>query len=165
MTMLNELLELKRYREDKAEMAVVRTRFALVAVTKRKDEAQQELVNYQKWSETHEQDMYGAVYGRVVRPRDLENLRQDVVMLRVKERALNEQLTQVEAERTQADTAVRDSRVVHERATRTREKFVQLVEVQSEEIRAEAERKEDVETEDLYAVARDREDWGERDDE
>ncbi|HLA73556.1 MAG TPA: YscO family type III secretion system apparatus protein, partial [Steroidobacteraceae bacterium] len=81
MTVLNELLELKRYRENKAEMAVVRTRFALAAVTKRKDEAQQELANYQIWSETHEKDMYGAVYGRVVRPRDLEDLRQDVVML------------------------------------------------------------------------------------
>ncbi|WP_129781704.1 type III secretion system stalk subunit SctO [Peristeroidobacter soli] len=165
MTVLNELLGLKRYREDKAEMALARSRLALSEVTKRKEEAQRALVSYQQWSETHEREIYGAVYGRIVRPRDLEHLREDVVMLRVKERALNETLTNVEAERTQADTAVRDSRTAHERATRTREKFVQLVEAQSEEIRVEAERKEDVELEDLYSVTRDREDWEERDDE
>jgi type III secretion protein O len=165
MTMLNELLELKRYREDKAELAVARCRLALAEVTKRKEGAQEALVSYQRWSETHERDMYGAVYGRVVRPRDLENLRQDVVMLRVKERALNDDLTNVEAERAKADTGVRESRVAHERATRTREKFVQLVDVESEETRIEAERKEDVELEDLHSIARDREDWEEREDE
>jgi type III secretion protein O len=165
MTMLNELLELKKYREGKAEMALAKCRLVLAEVTKRKDEAHEVFVSYQEWSERHEKDMYGAVYGRVVRPRDLEHLREDVVVLRVKERTLNEALTKVEAERTQADTAVSESRVAHERTTRAREKFVQLVQVQSEEFRLEAERKEDVELEDLYAVARDREDWGERDDE
>jgi type III secretion protein O len=166
MTVLNELLELKRYREDKAEMMLVKCRLALAEVTKRKDQAQDQLVKYQHWSVQHERDMYGAVYGRLVRPRDLEYLREDVVMLRVKERALNEALTKVEGERTQADGAVRESRQVHERATRTREKFVQLVEAESDEIRIEAERKEDVEMEDLNALVRDREDWDEeRDDE
>ena len=165
MTMLNELLNLKRYRQDKAEMVLVKCRLALAEVSKRKDDAQEALESYQQWSEDHERGMYGAVYGRVVRPRDLENLRLDVVMLRVKERVLNEALTKVETERTQADTAVRDSRVAHERASRTREKFVQLVEAQSEEIRIEAERQEDVEQEDLHSIRRDREDWEERDDE
>jgi type III secretion protein O len=165
MSMLNELLELKQYREDKAEMALARCRLSLAEVTKRKDQAHDALVSYQEWSVTHERDMYGAVYGRVVRPRDLENLREDVVMLRVKERTLNEALTKVETERTQADTAVRDSRTAHERATRTREKFVQLVEAQSEELRLEAERKEDLEMEDQHTGGRDREDWEDRDDE
>jgi type III secretion protein O len=165
MTMLNELLNLKRYRQDKAEMVLAKSRLALAEVTKRREDAQEALVSYRQWSEDHERDMYGAVYGRVVRPSDLENLRQDVVMLRVKERALDEVLTKVEKERTQADTAVRDSRVEHERASRTREKFVQLVDAQSEEIRIEAERQEDVEQEDLHATRRDREDWEDRDDE
>jgi type III secretion protein O len=160
MTVLNELLNLKRYREDKAEMAVARCRLLLAEVTKRTQEAHEALVDYQQWSVQHERDMYGAVYGRVVRPRDLEHLREDVVMLRVQERALNEAVTKVEAERAQADSAIRESRQAHERATRTREKFVQLVQAQSEEIRLEVERKEDVELEDLYAVARDRDDWG-----
>lgn len=165
MTMLNSLLELKRYREGKAEMALAKSRLELAEVTKRKDDAQDALVSYQKWSENHEKDMYGAVYGRVVRPRDLENLRLDVVALRIKERALNETLTKVETERTQADVVVRDSRAAHERATRSRTKFVQLVDAQSEEFRIEAERQEDAELEDLHSTRRDREDWEERDDE
>ena len=159
MTMLDELLRLKVYREDRAEMSLARCRLVLAEVTKRTDEARETLVSYRRWSAEHELGLYGAIYGSRVRVRDLEYLREDVVILRLRERTLDESLAKVETERVQADSAVRESRAVHERATRTREKFVQLVNVQSEEIRLETERKEEVELEDLYAIRRDREDW------
>jgi hypothetical protein len=159
--MLNELLRLKVYREDKAEMGLARCRLALAEVTKRTEQARDALTSYQRWSVEQELCLYGALYGHTVRLRDLNYLREDVVILRQKERALGESLAEVETERTQADTAVRDSRVVHDQATRAREKFVQLVKQQSEEIRLESERKEDIELEDLYTIRRDREDWGE----
>lgn len=157
--MLNELLRLKVYREGKAEMSLARCRLALAEVTKRTGQARDSLTDYQRWSTEEEQRLYGAVYGHMVRVRDLTYLREDVVILRHKERALRESLVKVEAERTQADTAVRESRVVHDQATRAREKFVQLVKQESEEIRLESERKEDVELEDLYAIRREREEW------
>jgi len=159
MTMLNELLRLKVYREEKAEMGLARCRLALVEVRRRTDAARDALAGYRRWSTEHELGLYGALYGRLVRARDLEHLREDVVVLRLKERTLEESLEKVEVERGQAEVAVRESRAVHEQASRTREKFVQLVSVQSEEIRLEAERREDVELEDLYAIRRDREDW------
>jgi hypothetical protein len=159
VTVLDDLLRLKVYREDKAELGLARSRFALAEVTRRNDEARDTLTRYQDWSAEHEQGLYGAVYGRFVRPRDLEYLREDVVILRLKERSLTESLAAIDTERTQADSTVREARGVHEQATRTREKFVRLVEAQSEEIRLEDERKEDVEMEDLYSTRRDREDW------
>ncbi len=165
MTMLDQLLRLKVYREDKAEMGLARCRLVRAEVVRRADAARQSLVDYRQWSAEHERGLYGAMYGRLVRLRDLEHLREDVVTLRVEERALDETLTKVEAERVQADTAVHESRVAHEQATRTREKFVQLVRVEAEETRLESERKEDIELEDLYAIRRDRDDWKERDDE
>ncbi len=162
MTVLDELLGLKMYREGKAEMGLARSRLSLAEVTRRTEEARNALTDYQRWSAEHELSLYGALYKRQVRLRDLEYLREDVVILRVKERALSESVTKVEAERQQADSAVRDARIVHEQATRTREKFVQLVEVQSVEIRLEDERKEDAEIEDLFTGRRgrdDQEDW------
>ncbi len=157
--MLDELLRLKVHREGKAEMSLARCRVVLVEATHRTDEAQKSLADFQRWSAEHELGLYGAMYGQLVRLRDLEHLREDVVILRVRERALSESLTKVETERAKADTAVRDSRVVHEQATRSREKFVQLVRTELEELRLESERKEDAELEDLYGILRDREDW------
>ncbi len=159
MTMLDELLHLKVYRENKAEMSLARCRLVLAEATQRTQEAQKSLVDFQHWSAEHELGLYGAMFGRLVRLRDLEHVREDVVILRVKERTLSESLVKIDAERATADTAVRDSRTVHEQATRTREKFVQLVQVEVEDLRLESERKEDSELEDLYAIRRDREDW------
>ena len=159
MTMLDELLRLKVYREEKAEMGLARCRLALAEVTRRVDAARETLTGYRRWSVEQELGLYGALYRRLVRIRELEHLREDVMVLRLKERTLQESLEKVETEHTQAEAAVRGSRVVHEQASRTRAKFVQLVGVQSEEIRLESERREEVELEDLYAIRRDREDW------
>jgi type III secretion protein O len=159
MTMLDELLRLKVYRQEKAEMGLARCRFALAEVARRAGESREALTGYQRWSAEHELGLFGALYGRLVRARDLEYLREDVVVLRLKERTLQESLDTVEVEQGQAEVAVRESRAVHEQASRTREKFVQLVSLQSEEIRLETERREDIEMEDLYTIRRDREDW------
>ncbi len=159
MTMLDELLRLKVYRENKAELGLARCRLVLAEATRRTQEAEKSLEEFRRWSAEHELGLYGAMYRQLVRLRDLEHLREDVVILRVKERGLSESLEKIEAEREKADTAVHDSRKAHEQATRTREKFIQLVQVEVEELRLESERKEDSELEDLYAIRRDREDW------
>ncbi len=163
--MLVELLRIKTHREDKAEMNLVKSRLVLVEVSRRADEARESLTQYQRWSAEHELSLYGAMYGRRVRPRDLELLREDVVILRTKERSLADSFTKVDGERQEADKTVREARATHEQATRTREKFVQLVNAQTEEIRLEDERKEDLEMEDLHTGRRDRDDWEEPDDE
>ncbi|THF57267.1 type III secretion system stalk subunit SctO [Pseudothauera rhizosphaerae] len=160
MSMLHELLRLKEHRENKAEMAVSGCRMALAEAVQQEETARGSLVEYRHWSVEQERGMYAAVCRRVVRARDLEWLREDVLMLRVKERDLEDVLHQREKQRDEADHRLQDAREVHRLASRVKEKFIQLVEVQSEEIRLESERKEDVEMEDLYAVRKEREDWG-----
>jgi len=163
--MLNELLRLKRYREDKAEMAVSTCRFGLQEASRYREQAKASLIEYRSWSCEREREMYAEVCRRIVRLRDLEYLKEDVVGLHIKERSLEEQLATAKVKEEQADKALAEARQNHRTASRAREKFVQLVSVQAEEIRLEGERKEDVETEDLYAIRRDREDWEGRDDE
>src|ERR1700683_5041113 len=107
-TMLDELLRLKVYREDKAEMNLAKSRFVLAEATRRSDEARETLTQYRRWSGEQEVGLYGSLYGRFVRLRQLEHLREDLVILRMKERTLAESLTKVEGERKQADGAVRD---------------------------------------------------------
>jgi|GEM_PF-2522698 len=164
-TMLDELLRLKIHREDKAEMNLSKCRLALAEVNRRTDEARAGLTEYQKWSQEHESGLFGAMYGQRVRVRDLERVREDVLILRLKERSLAEQLAKVEDERQQADVAVSSARGAHEQATRNREKFVQLVAAQAEEIRLEGERKEDLELEETHAALQDRAEWEVSDDE
>ena len=125
--------------------------------------ADRTLNDYRIWSDSHERELYAEVCRRVVRPRELEWLREDVSALRVKETTLECELTQAGKQRGAAEDELKTARNLHELATRAREKFVQLVGAEAEEIRLEAERKEDVETEDGYAARREREqedeDW------
>ena len=120
-------------------------------------QADQTLNDYRVWSDGHERSLYDEVCKRVVRPRDLEWLREDVSALRVKETSLEGELAQAGKQRSTAEDELKQARGVRELATRVREKFVQLVGAEADELRLEAERKEDVETEDSYAGRREHE--------
>lgn len=164
MSILDELLQLKQFRENKAERSVAVCRLMLAEVVGRTERAKQALSKYIGWSRQREADLYAALYGRRVLVRDIERTRDDVLAMRHKERGLRESVTRTEQEREHSEQALRHAREAHESATRIREKFLQLVGLQSEEIRLENERKEDAEMDDLHAVRRDRQEWETHDD-
>ena len=160
MTILQELLRLKVHRENKAEMAVSVCRLALAEANRNRDKAQGALADYRRWSVAEESDWYGSICRQVVRVSQIHRLLEDVAELRRKEQELEATLEEFELARRRSETELHEARNGHRFASRAREKFVQLAAARTEELRLESERKEDVETEELYAFRKEREDWG-----
>ncbi|MBV7485197.1 type III secretion protein [Bordetella sp. BOR01] len=159
MSMFDELLAIKRFREGQAELAVVRQRQVHADAEQARLAAEHDLQQFRHWAQQRESDMYGDLCSRLVRVRDIEDVLQGVAGLREDERqhetVLDEAGKQVEREAQ----ALAERRTHHRDATRTTEKFVELAQVNLAEHLKEMERKEDLEMEEVAAVARDRNDW------
>ena len=163
MNVFRELMAIKRFREDQAELAVTRQRQAVAEAEQQRVQALARLDQYRVWAVQREQAMYQDLCSRLVRVREIEDVLQGVVGLRQGERdceAQAEQAAEQERRETEALAARRDA---HREASRMVEKFVQLASLHAADELRETERKEDLEMEEAASVARDRDDWQQHD--
>jgi type III secretion protein O len=152
MALLDELLRLKSHREDKASRALAADRAALAETERLERSAGDALEDYRAWAERHERELYAELCRRVVQPREIEWLKQDVAGLKTKESELEGLLAKAGERRGQAEQALARAREAHAQALRAREKFTRLLEAQAQAARLESERLEDVEAEDLQGT-------------
>jgi type III secretion protein O len=159
MSVFDELLAIKRFREGQAELAVARQRRRMVEADAAREQAKIALESYQRQAYEHEQAMYGELYQRLVRVREIEQVLESVAQLRAGERdheaALKKAVEMLEEE-TRNLQSRRDD---HQQAVRMTGKFVELARVYLDEFLKALEQKEDLEMEEAVTVARDREDW------
>jgi type III secretion protein O len=158
--MITDLVRIKTFRENKAELEVMRKRTELAHAIDVAAKARQALVDYRAWSLQRERDMYADICLKVVKSREIEWLREDVLLLRGRERALDQEIVDADSATKSAEVAARTARDLHGIAKRNREKFDELAAGIAAELAAESVRKEETEMEDLYALRRDRLDWG-----
>lgn len=163
--MIKDLVRIKEFRERKAEMEVARARLDLAAAIQAVADAKVALQDYRAWSLNHERTLYAELCKKLVKPRDVEWLREDVLLLRGKERELDAAVATADGTRVKAEDGVRLARATHATATRNREKFDEVAKGIAAEATLEAAKREESELEDLYAIRRDKAEWGEGDDE
>jgi type III secretion protein O len=163
--MIGELVRIKVFRESKAEMEVARARSELTVAIQALADAKAALTDYCAWSLNHEREMYAEFCKKLVKPREIEWLREDVLLLRGKERELDAAVATADAQRGRAEEGVRVARGHHADATRNREKFDEVAKGIAADALVEAMRREESELEDLYAIRRDKDEWGDGSDE
>lgn len=157
MSIFDELLDIKAFRERKAETAVVRARGEVTLRHRQMEAAEQALVAWRDEAVARELALYGDLCARLVRVRDIENVQQEVAGFR-----------HVEFEREQdverAQNTLDEARQVMSRASealvqanRAKEKFIELAADYADEVRREAERREDLEMEEAASMAQERE--------
>ena len=161
MSIFKELLSIKSFREGQAE-AVVRTQRQLLQEAREKREAAEALLARlieEGISEEHR--LYKELCERIVKLRDIENVQQDVVALRVREDLQRDNVQSAIEAQTQQNTRLENARAAYKEASRQKSKFVDLSSMYALEQMREAERKEDLEMEEAASVRRDREEWDE----
>lgn len=159
MSVFDELLAIKRFRESQAEMAVSKQRNAHAEAERAYQYACEQLASFREWARRRELEMYGDLCSRVVRVRDIEAVIEGVAALRAGERERQVRIEEA-AERVRREAeALQQRRDEHRQATRMVEKFIELARLHFAEYMRELERKEDLEMEEAASVARDREDW------
>lgn len=159
MSVFDELLAIKRFREEKAEMAVAKQRQTHAESQEAIERAREELTRFCAWALQREREMYGDLCSRVVRVREIEDVMQGVAGLRAGERQQEARVDAAVAQEQREAQTLAERRQSHRDATRMTEKFVELAQAHLAEFLKEAERKEDLEMEEAASVARDKADW------
>ena len=165
MSVFKELLAIKAFRENKAEMAVRKQRSVLAEATASREAADKALDEFRHWAFTHERSIYDALCQRVVRLRDIEDVQLEVADMRQKDLQHEDHARKAEAERVKQSQQLEADRDMHQAASRMKEKFVELARLHADEQIKEIERKEDAELEEVAETRRDRADWDGRDEE
>lgn len=160
MTIFRELLAIKSFREEKAQLAMRKQRMALVAATQERDGASQRLDDYREFAQRQEREMYADLCRRLVNLREIEHVQGSVVLLRGQEQAHVAVLDQAQIQCESQERLLDERKADHQQASRMKEKFVQLAQVHAEQAMRELEHKEDLELEEAAEVRREREDWG-----
>jgi type III secretion protein O len=165
MSIFKELLSIKAFREDKAEMAVRKQRTILAEAVAAREAAEKALEDFKQWAVAQERSLYDQLCRQVVKLRAIEEVQLEVAGMRGKETQHEDQVRDAEAQRVkQAEQLEADRRTLQD-ATRMKEKFVELARINTEEHLKELERKEDAELEEAAETRRDRADWDEREEE
>ena len=148
MNVLKDLLRIKIFREEKAELAVARARRHLLDMDKALDDARRALDDHLKACEAKEKSMYKELCSRLVLVKDIDEVTLDVKLMQEASTELEKKIEKAKEDRAQAAEAVEVSRQVHRDAVRMREKFTELVKTVDEERDAELLRLEDLELEE-----------------
>jgi type III secretion protein O len=157
--MIEDLLFIKTFRERKAETELQKSRATLVLAQVAEKQAQSSLDEYIAYATQQEQQWYEGLYARLVKPRDIMAVHQDVAILRAEERAHEEDLAQAKHKHNQALDHMHQSTVNLREASTARQKFVELARAHHLLAAQEAERKEELELEEVASIRREREDW------
>lgn len=148
MDVLKNLLRIKIFREEKAELAVARARHHLLERDKALDDARRALEDHLRACEAKEKAMYKELCSRLVLVKDIDEVTLDVKLMQEATTELEKKIEKAKEARAQAAEAVEVSRQVHRDAVRMREKFMELVRTVDEERAAELLRMEDLEMEE-----------------
>ncbi len=152
--MLEELLTVKRRREDDAIAALAQARQALERQQSLMEAKRRELEEYKVWRQQEAERLFEAVRKQEVSRAKLERYRQEVALLQQREVQLGEELIaaerEVDAAKSNVATAERQRMDAHRDVVKFEEYQKQLLEEEA----AEASRREEAELEDVTAVRR-----------
>lgn len=159
MNILDELLTIKKFREDQAEIIVMQKRLDHAEAISAEAEAVRCLESHQKQAIEKEKKLFDELQGSLVKITEIEDVRAYIAKLALQTEKLQENCLQANQQVALALQAVEEARNVLKRAEKVTEKFITLVNLQDEAAFAEAERREDLELEEAAAVARERDEW------
>lgn len=159
--LFDELLRIKRFREEQAELGVGRARRHMARAVQVRSEAEEALEQYRGEARRREDGMYEDLCSRVVRVREIDDVLQQVAGLKEGERRRDAAREDALRKEVEARDALDGARLAHQHALRQCDKFVDLAGVYQAEALKEQENKEDAEVEEAASTAWRPREWDE----
>lgn len=159
MSMLDDMLGIKRHRESEAQRHFLACQREHQEAEQRYLAAQEELARFREMAIQRELDMYAELCNGSVRRQDIEYVYACVAALREQEQEHHARLRERDEEREQALNVKIEAQEQFREAGRNTEKFIELIELHSIEEAFESERLEDNDMEEVAALA-----WGRAED-
>lgn len=152
MNVLTDLLRIKIYREEKAELALARARQFLVQADEALDEARRSLQNHKRESERKEREMYADLCTRLVFLRELDDVTLDMQLMKEQTARHEQAVKEAKEARDIAAERLDQAKQDHRDAVRMREKFSEMLRIVDDERNTEVLRLEDLELEEAAST-------------
>lgn len=159
MSVFHELLAIKRYREQQAEMALRVQRSHLQALSESHARAERDLADFQQHAREQEARLYNRLCRQPVRVSAIHHAMACVQNWKAHADTLRDRMHELLAQREQAQRDFNAAREHHRLAGRATEKFVDLAQSHDQALLLDQERKEDMEMEEVASLGRDRDEW------
>lgn len=147
-----ELLWIKKIREQAAANAVTRAKDAVEEAQLAVTEAENEVREYSAFRAVEELRLFEEIRGRGVKLDDIDEMKYKVSLLRVKEEELRKVVEDKKQAMADAEANLQQAEEDHIVAQKSHEKFEQFVEVKREEALKEATEREEAEVEEITEV-------------
>ncbi len=164
MSLFQELLTIKRFREDQAVLALEQQRRVLAQKHEHSVQAYEQLTQFREQSRQWEQDRYRDLCTRSARVNEILDTLNHVAHLRQGEQDRVSHLEQAQDQERQEALVLDQRREVHHHCARAVQKFVELIDLDAVGLLREQERLEDLDMDEVTQMARDRKEWHVHDD-
>jgi type III secretion protein O len=148
MDVLKDLLRIKQFREEQAELVLMRASQKLRDADAALDAARKALFNFQKACIEKERALYSDLCSRLVFIKELDAVAVDILLMKEEATKYEEALDSAETEREAAAELVLQAKLGHREAVRMREKFTELLDFAISEKDFALQRFEDLEMEE-----------------
>lgn len=152
MNVLTDLLRIKVFREEKAELALARARQFLVQADMTLDAARRTLQDYLRDCERKERDMYADLCTRLVFLKEINNVTLDIQLMKEQTARHDQDVEEAKEARNVAAEQLEQAKQDHRDAVRMREKFTEMLRIVQEERNIDAMRLEDLELEEAAST-------------
>jgi type III secretion protein O len=133
MEVLPDLFRIKKFREDKAELHLVKVRKLLAIAIEERDQAQKTLDDYEIYRKKQEAELFKNLYSRLVKIKDINEVSEDIKIMQDEVEKLSSILSQMQEKLAKAKEAVEEAKVLHQEAIRMREKYSEALKIMAEE--------------------------------
>lgn len=157
MSIVDDVLRIKRFREAQAELALHRQRQVFAQAHDARDAARAERDAYRAFAAAEEVRLFGDLLGRLVCVRAIDDVRVEVGALAGETVRREDRLSGAEGALDAARAGLERCRAAQRQAEQRRETFAELVRRHTGAARRAAERREEGELEEMGLLARERE--------
>ncbi|MVW78585.1 type III secretion system stalk subunit SctO [Bordetella sp. 02P26C-1] len=163
--MFDEMLAIKRFREQQAELALLRQRQRRAEAEDKVETARVSLAKYQDWAQEHERALFRELCERIVRPRDIQDVLGKVAEMKLDESQYASALEAARETLEQEIVTLGERREEHVQTVRMTGKFLELAQSHWDEMAQQESRKEDGALEEVASLLWERPDSDDNGDE
>ena len=149
MEVIKDLVRIKIFREEKAELAMLKAKTKLLIAEESLDNARKVLRKHKEDCIAREKELYDDLCTRLVLLKDINSVTLDVQLMAEETTRLDDDVEKSKEARDVASEDLAAAKAVHREAVQMRQKFMEVKDVIDAEKLAELMRKEDLEMEEV----------------
>ncbi len=152
MEIVNKLLIIKRFREEKAEIELLKAKQDFLLKEKTYLAERKNLTEFINDCERREAEMYSDLCRRVVVQKDIDDVLFKIQQMKDETELMQQKVDSAKEKKEEAYAYLQGAKIAHQEAVRMREKFEEIRTIHEQERDIESFRIEDVEMEEAGMV-------------